>query len=169
MLSSPSSLALLFIFSTNFFIEPALCSARASAASFAELIKTPYRRSSTVICSFTLKNIWDPFVLLAVFEIVTMSWRLFSSKMIVAVMSFVMDAICRLAFPFFSNKTSPVWLSMATDDFASMTGETKVSFLIGIGLAERRLWKSNLCIFKEACSIIWRLWMLSSRFIGKIG
>lgn len=51
MFESANSSARLFIFLMKAVVEPALCSARAMAASLAELIMRPLIRLSTVIFS----------------------------------------------------------------------------------------------------------------------
>ena len=56
MLMRPSSRAFLFIFSTNDSTLPALNSASATAASFADWIISPYIKFSTVISSSVRRN-----------------------------------------------------------------------------------------------------------------
>lgn len=93
VLYSPSESAFLFIFLTNSSTDPALCSARATAASFPEWMIAAYRRSFTRICSFSYNQTLEPVVSAAFFETVTTSSRSFSSRIIVVVISLVMLAI----------------------------------------------------------------------------
>ena len=102
MLISPKDRAFWFIFSTNLSTVSALNSARVIAASFAELIISPYRRFSTVIFSPVLKNICDPSSPFAFADTVTTELRSFSSRIMIAVINFVIDAICRRSWADFS-------------------------------------------------------------------
>ena len=154
MLSSPNSNAFLFIFFTNSSVDPALNSASATAASFAEFMMSPYIKLSTVICSPVRRNISEPSAYFTSGDTVTIEFRSLSSRMTIAVINFVMDAIWRFVWIDFSNRTSPVWLSIAIDEAALMTGAMKPSFLIGIGLTESRSKKSSFAMLTLASSII---------------
>ena len=58
--SIPSSAARWFMRATKLSALPAMCSARATAASLPEATHTALRRSSTLICSFSFRYTWDP-------------------------------------------------------------------------------------------------------------
>lgn len=95
-------MALLFIFLTNSLVEPALYSARETAASLAEWIMAPYRRLEIEIFSPIWRNIVDPSMAAAEWLMVTVSSGLFSSRTISEVMSLVMLAMGRRWCMFFS-------------------------------------------------------------------
>ena len=83
-----------------------------------------------------------------------MSVRSFSSKITIAVINFVIEAIWRFVLLFFSKRISPVFTSIDIDEYASIIGATKASLFTGIGLTESKELKSSLCMLTDALSTI---------------
>ena len=117
----PSSLAFSFIISAKASREPATCSAKAFAASFADLSNRACKQSFTVRTSPS--SIWaleEPRSTLytASWENVTLSSKDACSKTTRAVITLVILAGYSLTSPFFSNKTAPVSASTTMADSA---------------------------------------------------
>ena len=103
----PSSAARAFIFETKADSLPQICSARATAASFAEAITTLFTISRTLICSPSLRKICEPPIDVAWAEAVTVSSQprappSIASIMISRVIILVTDAGGRASSAFFS-------------------------------------------------------------------
>ena len=94
-----------------------ICSASAMAASLALHTAVALKSSSTVICSFSLSQIWLPPILTAWAEAVTVSDmahspRSTASKTSSIVIILVMEAGGRASSAFFSSRTSPLCTSI---------------------------------------------------------
>lgn len=126
-----NSSARLFIFLMKAVVDPALCSARATAASLAELIIKPFTKLSTVIFSPLWRFMSEPGVAAALALTVTISSSWFSSITKSAVINLVMLAMGMRTWGFFSKRILPVLRSMAMAPPDSMMGEICLGSLIG--------------------------------------
>ena len=112
-----------FIRPTNASSLPAIISASATDASLALEIAVAFKRSSTVICSPALNQIWLPPIDSACSEQVTMSsieMRPSSSASMTSssVITLVIDAGGSTSSAFFSKSTRPLSCSIRIADFA---------------------------------------------------
>ena len=95
-------------------IEPEQYSARATAASLPEQRSNPYNKFKTLILSLVFKPKREPPVFADFFEIVTISSKLQFSKIIVAVIILVVEAILAFVYSFSPIKTFLLFLSNTT-------------------------------------------------------